>query len=667
MLSHGHRSPFGLESIGVFTLTYVILILGLPPGLTWFDAGELTAASVELSVAHPPGLPLHSLFYKFISLVLPIGEVAFRSNAASALLAALATCFAFRVSVLLGMKVSTSAVSATLVIPTPIFLLHATAVEVYAGTAVLTFLCIEFIIRGLRHDDGRLLVVVGFLLGLGIAGHHAELRLVALVLVLFIWRSTRDYRRFIALSIAGAIAAGIIVMLPIRAISEPMRNWADPSNLNNLWELFWGARIRNAYGDVMGTVDLDVIIEFLGQLSAGVPVLITLGLFGLIPLYRRKYGAMIVMILALDVLYSVIVNPMGVRDQQNGFISLLCLSVSAACVLEIIHTQLQDRPLLRPTALFACILLNWSAFNGFPMGDDRGLSELTDISSDKLLPNSLLFVASDHMASGWAYKQVVERARPDVAVIVRQHIGYISSNGPTRRRLPKSMSGWSEGGKLSDLTHLNDDWPVAWEWATGLDSQWRPPGLTPDFPLFQKHARSRSEYGDELRVWQQEEAGMQPYRQRAVAQLATDYGTYLLDQGRFNEATAYLRWATELGPEEQSRWTNLGVALNALNRVRGAVSATEYALELNRGDSLARRNLARYHIRLREWSEAIVHLKILIETSPTATDLGLLGVCYANMGDLRRARVLFTKALERDPNQPEAKAGMKILEASQSP
>ena len=101
--------------------------------------------------------------------------------------------------------------------------------------------------------------------------------------------------------------------------------------------------------------------------------------------------------------------------------------------------------------------------------------------------------------------------------------------------------------------------------------------------------------------------------------------------------------------------------------MRGAVSATEYALELNSGDSLARRNLARYHIRLREWSEAIAHLKILIETSPTATDLGLLGVCYANMGDLRRARVLFTKALERDPNQPEAKAGMEILEASQSP
>ena len=388
MLSNGHRSPFGLASIGVFTLTYVILILGLPPGLTWFDAGELTAASVELSVAHPPGLPLHSLFYKLSSLVLPIGEVAFRSNAASALLAALATCCAFRGSVLLGTSEYVCC-SATFVIPTPIFLLHATAVEVYAGTAVLTFLCIELIIRGLRHDDGRLLVVVGFLLGIGIAGHHAELRLVAVVLVLLIWRSTRDYRQFIALSVAGAIAAGIIVMLPIRAISEPMRNWGDPSNLKNLWDLFWGARIRNAYGDVMGTVDLDVIIKFLGQLSAGVPVLISLGLFGLIPLYRRKYGAMIVMILALDVLYSVIVNPMGVRDQQNGFISLLCLSVGAACVLEIVHTQLQDRPLLRPAALFACILLNWSAFNGFPMGDDRGLSELTDISSDKLLPNSL--------------------------------------------------------------------------------------------------------------------------------------------------------------------------------------------------------------------------------------------------------------------------------------
>ena len=65
-----------------------------------------------------------------------------------------------------------------------------------------------------------------------------------------------------------------------------------------------------------------------------------------------------------------------------------------------------------------------------------------------------------------------------------------------------------------------------------------------------------------------------------------------------------------------------------LNRVR-AVSATEYALELNRGDSLARRNLARYHIRLREWSETVASLSVLIEKSPTATDLGLLGVSAA--------------------------------------
>ena len=417
----------------------------------------------------------------------------------------------------------------------------------------------------------------------------------------------------------------------------------------------------------MGTVDLDLMLKFLGQLSAGTPILITLGLFGLIPLCRRRYGASIALMLALDLSYSVFVNPMGVRDQQNGFISLICLSISAACMLEIVHTKLRNSWLLRPAVLSACVLLNWSAFDGFPMSTDRGLSELTDTSSDKLLPNSLLFVASDHMASGWAYKQVVERARPDVAVVVRQHIGYLSSNGPTRRRLPKAMDGWKEGVELSDLTHLADDWPVAWEWATGLDSQWRPPGLQPDFPLFQKHAHTRSDYGDELRIWHQKLAEMQPFRERAVAQLATDYGTYLLEQGRFSEATAYLRWATELGPEEQSRWTNLGVALNALNRVRSAISATEYALELNKSDSLAKRNLARYNIRLKHWNKAVGYLKTLVQKSPTATDLGLLGVCYANMGDLQRARAIFTQALGIDPNQPEAKAGMQILKGLQSP
>ena len=116
--------------------------------------------------------------------------------------------------------------------------------------------------------------------------------------------------------------------------------------------------------------------------------------------------------------------------------------------------------------------------------NDRGLTRLlTPI--DRLSPvEGMALVASDHFAAGLAYMQVVEGSRPDLAVVVRQHVMYASSVGPVRRRLPHTLERWQPGSRLQDLAHLKDGWPILWEWNLGLDQQVRPRDLTPFFPCF---------------------------------------------------------------------------------------------------------------------------------------------------------------------------------------
>ncbi|MBK6530435.1 MAG: DUF2723 domain-containing protein [Deltaproteobacteria bacterium] len=59
------------------------------PSVAYRDAGELTAASFLLDVAHPTGFPVDVLLVRLAMLV-PIGDVAFRANLAVGALMALA-------------------------------------------------------------------------------------------------------------------------------------------------------------------------------------------------------------------------------------------------------------------------------------------------------------------------------------------------------------------------------------------------------------------------------------------------------------------------------------------------------------------------------------------------------------------------------------------------
>src|SRR3989344_7583880 len=65
------------------------------PGVYDGDSGEIAAAVNTLGLAHPTGFPLYMMTGKLFTLLVPIGDVAYRLNIFSALLTAAALIFVY--------------------------------------------------------------------------------------------------------------------------------------------------------------------------------------------------------------------------------------------------------------------------------------------------------------------------------------------------------------------------------------------------------------------------------------------------------------------------------------------------------------------------------------------------------------------------------------------
>jgi len=629
--------------------------------LTWLDAGELGAAAHELGVAHPPGFSAYAVIHHGFMRLLPFGDAALRGNLASAILAALTLVAIYLAARAWGQSRIAALVGAFLVGIAPQMTVHSGAIEVYTGAACITALMLLCFGQFQGTGDRRWALGLSFIAGLAVGGHHPELRLLALPLLLGVAWQTRD--RFVGALVAlASIGGAVIVYLPIRAAAQPMRNWGDPASLNTLWDHFTGARIRRAYESQFGRVDTVAAGDFVEQWVSFAPILLVLGLAAMAIISRRKGGWVFGALFLMDCAYSVALNPMGVRDLQNGLMGVVLLGVAAGAAVDALTADRRRRALI-----LACVATSALFFARFDHQDDRGLPLLLDRIADGQPPEALVLVASDNFAAGLAFRQVVEGSRPDLAVLVRQHIGYPSSIDPVRRRLPHALEGWSPGAKLDDLTQLTGDWPAGWEWCDGLDVAARPAGLRPSFPLFSRPRAGAIGYGNAL-----EEAvallgfsGLEaPQGKRAYGNLADDYGRYLLGNRQPDLAIQAFRFATRLEPENPGRWSNLGSAFARMGHYDSAVSSTKVALELEPEHRLAALNMTRYLIAQGKYADAETTLSGLPELG--AAGHGLRGVIRGNQNDLEGARTDFERAIELDPENPEAKAGLRQLRSGPS-
>ncbi len=440
----------------LFILSFALYWHTLAPTITWqhdgYDAGDLITAAYTLGIPHPTGYPTYMLLGKLFTL-LPFGDIAYRMNLLSALCAALTVMLLHCASVTLLRSqphaILASAYAALLLATSRIFWSQALITEVYALNCLFfaATLCLLLKLLGYlsewpenpasRTCISRILTLTALTYGLSLGNHLTMVFSAPLVvfhcMVVFRRRvlRTSQWARVLGAFFLGLSA---YVYLPLRAGSEPLLNWGEPSTLRGfLWVVsggiyrhyvlalplaHWGERIM-AWAGLLRQ-----------QFGIGGAALGLLGAWRQAERSRQQFA----ILLLTFVIYSVYAIGYNTTDSYVYllpvyFVCALWIGQGAQYALRAL-TSVQSK-WSRLVAVFLC-----TALLALPLGSLRANLPLVDLSNDftaydygsqvfaQVPDGSVIVSVSDaHTFTLWYFGQVVT-GRTRVALIDRDLLGY---------------------------------------------------------------------------------------------------------------------------------------------------------------------------------------------------------------------------------------------------
>jgi tetratricopeptide (TPR) repeat protein len=143
------------------------------------------------------------------------------------------------------------------------------------------------------------------------------------------------------------------------------------------------------------------------------------------------------------------------------------------------------------------------------------------------------------------------------------------------------------------------------------------------------------------------------------------WGLSLREVGQFQDAAQALQQAVQLAPNKPDRHFWYAVTLVKLGRDPDARREFQTVAGLDSTTSLgaiARQRLGYYLLLEKNWSGAVDQLEPSVRIDPKQPQSWTwLGQGYQNSGQKQKAVEAYHKALELDPNQPDAKKGLSQL------
>src|SRR5260221_2880563 len=83
----------------VYFATMAVLFLTVQPSVSFWDCGELSAASYGVQITHPPGAPFFILINRFFSMIPFASNIGFRINTVTVIMSSFSVLFLYLVAV----------------------------------------------------------------------------------------------------------------------------------------------------------------------------------------------------------------------------------------------------------------------------------------------------------------------------------------------------------------------------------------------------------------------------------------------------------------------------------------------------------------------------------------------------------------------------------------
>jgi len=403
----------------------------LAPGLYTEDSAELAAGAHVLGIVHATGYPVYLLLLKAWTLLLPIGEIAYRANLFSAVCAVGALLAFRRMMVTLTDLPLAAMAAAALLGVSETFWSQAVRAEVYTLHVLFMALILGLVVKWRTGGGTGRLAGAGLLLGLSLGNHMATVLLFPGLGVL-LWSGLRRHRHraraALLLSLGVAIGPLSYLYLPLRQAAHPPIDLVAPFgvDLATPGGLFWMVRGAMFSGLMFAYPLAEIPAEILALLTLAWNGFLGVGLLvaalGAWAQWRRDHTLAVALGL-MAAATAVFFGNYGAPDKDTMFLPLfLVLSVwlgeGLAALLEagkmVGRRRVAERVLaVGATGLgVALLLLNYSNVDLHRHHDTRDYAEgvLGEVAPDAFVMGAWVRMTP------LQYLQVVEAYRPDVVL-----------------------------------------------------------------------------------------------------------------------------------------------------------------------------------------------------------------------------------------------------------
>jgi hypothetical protein len=462
----------GAESLAAAAIAALIYGGTLAPTVGAGDSGELVLAADSLGIAHPPGYPLWVLLARLMASV-PIGDLAWRVNALSALLSAAAVGLFHLLATRVALPRFSAALATALFAACTIVWHSAVEAEVYP-LATLFFVLLSLLALHARSGESaspKPEALYFFAAGLSLLVHQSLL-FPAAALGAWVWAREPRMGRLVRHAAWAVLGFSVLLVIPVRAGSAPPFSWGHEAGLSTALDQL----LRRNYGPLQqNPLRVDLLASDLAGMAARVAAAVgipgaLLAAAGLLRLRQADRGLRVVFTSALTVPAALALIIAFTPDaehfaQVEPFLApvaaALCLAAGLGADFLLRLGRAARGPGWRPigiASLAACVLgtAAWHYRDcdrsGFRLAERYGRDLLRDLPA-----GSTLVLDGDNETFLTAYAARHGHFRNDVELVHRR--GYIFGDPYHLRDVPRAR--WVQIAHRVDLERLrNAERPV---------------------------------------------------------------------------------------------------------------------------------------------------------------------------------------------------------------
>jgi Flp pilus assembly protein TadD len=678
-------------------VTVVLLVYGqtLCPTIFTSGAGENVAAVALLGVPHPPGFPLFCLLGKIFTLLIPMGNMAFRVNLFSAVCGAAAAgmLYTFLKTFLGNQWRFAAAASALLFAFSLTFWSQAVIAEVYTLNALCLATTFYLLVR---WEQGAPLWPAGLTAALGLTVHPLQLFFLP-GWFFFILRSPR--RRTIkfedvsrsTVAFLGGFALEFYPLL--RSKADPALDWGNPSTLRNLIAYLTAAQYRER----MFSLPLSHVLQ--NAADGGIllfrqftPWLVLLPIAGATLVFFRNRRIFFVTIVPVILTYIYAINYNIPWEIYVYYIPIVFVAaIWTAWLFSSLPTKWDKFSTIFPALAVVPLLLNYypndRAHNRIAL--DYGIDLLRTAPEDStlILPQtdaafSVLYLTSVENQrkdlSVWVHTDkngvntLRDGVKPDVpAVPLDQFLAGKRNVFLSQRVTEETVSGFNQvpNGVLYRLVPKKDlPNQSPYDFSSYLLEKY-----ADHLPSFYMDDRDRAvlgfyylSRGDNLIKEKDNGAAMQQYLLaekigKDLPEIRSQLGLRFADLGNKTAAIAQLRESIRL-MENAEDYNRLGRLLVETNRLDDAKAAFERAIRLNPNLAIAHSNLGAILGVKGDMYGALEELEKSIQLDPqSARAHNNLALAYLKLGKKNEAISHWKTSLTIDPDQQDVRDNLAKL------